>query len=167
MRNLDSELVFQAPSRVLIKDLKVEVATESLLLFGFRRWTFGPLQREHGRKAQLSADVVENPDRDGGILTQEASVLAQHAELDGKPATVVVAAAAQYLYPISRRERPVPGQFLLRRIFRQMDDRTALPRRENSLRWWGLVVIRHMLYRSTFRRLFSTSSAISSAVGWV
>ena len=91
MRNLDAELVFQVPSRVLIKDLKVEVATESLLLFGFRRGPLGPLPREYGRKAQLPADVIENPDRDGSILAQEASILAQHAELDGKPATVVVA----------------------------------------------------------------------------
>lgn len=164
MRDLDAELVFQMYAGWLIKSLKAEVVPESLLLLGFRRGALWPLERQHGSKAKLPADVIENPDRDGSIFAKKSSVLTKYAKLDGKPATAVVAAAAQCFYPVGWRERPVPGQILLCGIFRQRDGRAALPRTEYSLRGCGQVVIWHVSPLD-IQRTFFKSPPISSADG--
>ena len=65
MCDLAAQLIFQMHARALIEGLKPKVVAESLLLFALRRGTLWPLQRQHGSKAKLPADVVENPDRDG------------------------------------------------------------------------------------------------------
>jgi hypothetical protein len=112
-------MLFQIRASGGIAALVAEIISETLLVLDFGGLTIRLAQRQNRRESELPTDVVENADRDAGEVLQKPALAAEDAELNGKAAPVVVAAAAEHLRTIRFRQGPVAGQFLLAEILRQ------------------------------------------------
>ena len=119
LRQLRSKMFLQIRSRCRIEASIPEVIPEPLFILNFGCFPIGPAQRQNGRESQLPSDVVENADWDAGEVVQKPAIAAQHAELNGKTAAVVLAAAAQHLRAIRFRQCPVAGQLLFAKVLQQ------------------------------------------------
>jgi hypothetical protein len=132
LRQLGSKMFLQIRSRCGIEAPVAEVIPETLFILNFGRFAIGSPERQNGRESQLPSDVVENADGDAGEVVQKPAIAAQNAELNGKAAAVVVAAAAQHLCAIRFRQRPVAGQLLLAGVLRQGHRRRFSVRRHSA-----------------------------------
>jgi hypothetical protein len=97
---LRSKMFLQIRSRCDIEAAIAKVIPEPLFILSSGRFPIGSAQRQNRRESQLPPDVVENADGDAGEVVQKPAIAAQNAELNGKAAAIVVAAAAQDLYTI-------------------------------------------------------------------
>lgn len=62
--------------------------------------------------------MIQDANRHGSVPFEESAVLAQHAQLQGEAAAVIVAPAAQRFVVIGTRQGPVASKIFFADIFR-------------------------------------------------
>jgi len=97
-----------------------------LCLDSFRRLTTGTVKEQHRRQSELTREMIDDLDGSVPVVVKEAAVRAQHAELQGKAATLISAAARGDRGQIHGRQAPVPRQLVLARIGGQCRPSTGL-----------------------------------------
>lgn len=100
-----------------------EMGADPLLVLEVGRLPRRGRDEQHGRAADLSTDVVHDPDGDRVVLVraQEATEATQHAELKREAVAFVGTSAAAHLDQVLFAERPVARQLFVRRIDGQAD----------------------------------------------
>ena len=118
--------VAQFVFRRFVKPAHAQITTNPLCLDPFRLLTAGTVKEQHRRQSELAREMIDDLDGSVPVVVKEAAVRAQHAELQGKAATMVGATTRGDHGQIRGRQAPVPRQFVLARIGWQRRPSTGL-----------------------------------------
>ena len=113
----------QISGGLAVETADAEMATNAQRLLPFRLCPARSVEEQHRCQSELAGEVVDDLDRRMPVVIEKAAVGAKHAELQGKAATMVGAAASGDLGQISGRQAPVPREFVLARVGRHRSRR--------------------------------------------
>jgi hypothetical protein len=118
--------VAQFVFRRFVKPAQAQITTNPLCLDPFRRLTTGTVKEQHRRQSELTREMIDDLDGSVPVVVKEAAVRAQHAELQGKAATLIGATTRGDRGQIRGRQAPVPRQLVLAWIGWQRRPSTGL-----------------------------------------
>jgi hypothetical protein len=104
---------------ISLKARESEIAADAQRLLPLRLGAAGAVEEQHRRQLELAGQMVDDPQRGLPVVVQKPTAGPQHAELQGVPAPVIVAAALADLGEVGRRQAPVAGEFVLVRLGRR------------------------------------------------
>jgi len=102
------------------------MTTDAQRLRPLRLGTAWPIEEQNRRQPELAGQMVDDLDRRVPVVIEKVAVDAQHAELQGKTAMMVRAAALGDHRQVSRRQTPALCQFVLTRIGRHRHPSSGL-----------------------------------------
>ena len=112
--HLGGHPVVEAGAGCRIERLPPQVAGDFPLIVAFGVISGASRQRADGRQLELPTEILQDRWRQVGIGGEEAAVLPQDTELDGKAAEVLLAPMRQDQANILLGQRPIKRQFLVR-----------------------------------------------------
>jgi len=114
------QVLLEEPTVLRVQPLEPEVAADLALVAQVGRLARRRDREQHRRQSELVADVVRDPDWHGVVVSaEEATVLAERAELQREAEPHVVTAAAVDLDHVGLGEGPAAGELLVVRVGRQ------------------------------------------------